>query len=128
MDANTLTSNLAYFTGTEAYHRWSPLSNNVLTDGCHYLAENAGAYWLFDAIDSHINGNAKALRSGFVMSHLKVLEVLGTKNAVLTITDGNEKIIAKQDIDFTDFPLPSIKLFSQITHEGFWVHMLVSEY
>lgn len=127
MDANTLKQELKQFYGTEAYHRWSSLTSSVLTDGCAYLAAQAGAYWLFDAIDSHINGNSKAMRAGFVVAHLKVLEVLGSKTAVLTITDGNENIIAKQEIDFTDFPLPEIKTYAQIADFG-WVHMLMSEY
>ncbi len=45
---------LSGFTGTDHYYRWSSLFRNcLLTDGTHYLAETAGAYWLMDAIASH---------------------------------------------------------------------------
>ena len=50
-------SNLAQFTGTEAYHRWSPLfPRMVLTDGAMFVAKHggtSGAFWLMDAIVSH---------------------------------------------------------------------------
>ena len=36
-------SDLAQFTGTESYHRWSPLfPRMVLTDGAMFVAENGG--------------------------------------------------------------------------------------
>ena len=55
---------LAGFSGTEEYHRYSPLFRRMLlTDGAKYVADNGGghgAYWLMDAIASH---QPKLLRS-----------------------------------------------------------------
>ena len=44
---------LRQFTGTTQWHRWSKLTELVCTDGAKYLADEAGAYWLLDAIASH---------------------------------------------------------------------------
>ena len=50
-------SQLAQFSGTDGYIRWSPLfPRMVLTDGAKFVADNggtSGAYWLMDAIASH---------------------------------------------------------------------------
>ena len=48
---------LNQFIGTEKYTRWSALSNSVLTDGALYVADTAGAYWLFDSIQAHLDNN-----------------------------------------------------------------------
>ena len=54
MDANEIQGGLSGFYGTEGYHRFSVLCPKLLlTDGAKWLAENAGAYWLMDAIGSH---------------------------------------------------------------------------
>lgn len=45
---------LGHHTGTEGYHRFSPLFRNLLlTDGAKALAEHAEAFWLMDLIGSH---------------------------------------------------------------------------
>ncbi len=46
---------LRQFTGTTQRHRWSSLTKLVCTDGAKYLADEAGAYWLLDAVASHQN-------------------------------------------------------------------------
>jgi len=49
----TALSQLGSFTGTEQYHRYSPLFPNlVLTDGVKFFAENADCFWLLDVIGS----------------------------------------------------------------------------
>jgi len=58
MNAETLTKNLQHFCGTEQYYpHWLGIR---YTDGVKYLADNAEAYWLIDAIASH---QPKALRN-----------------------------------------------------------------
>jgi hypothetical protein len=54
------------------------------------------------------------------------LKVNGTR-AVLTIDDGNGNVYAKQNIEYTDFPLNEIKLYCSFDGE-YWVIMLTSEY
>ena len=43
---------LALFTGTQQYYQLN--RHVVLTDGTRYLADEAGAYWLMDAIASYL--------------------------------------------------------------------------
>jgi hypothetical protein len=48
-------------------------------------------------------------------------------SAVVVIEDGNDHLIAKQVIDYTDFPLASITLYA-CWSDDVWVVMLPSEY
>ena len=48
-------------------------------------------------------------------------------SAKLSIEDGNGKVLAQQDIEFTDFPLESIDIWSQFDGNK-WIHLLPSEY
>ena len=53
LNINQFKENLAHFTGTEAYHKIS-IGKSCVTDGAKYVATQLGAFWLFDAISSHI--------------------------------------------------------------------------
>lgn len=124
MDADELTRNLAYFTGTEKWHKWNPLTPNyVLTDGALYLAENAGAFWLMDLIASYYHDQKVKAESFQVWK----LTVTG-ESAVVVCTDGNENELTRQDIPYTDFPLPEMTLFVGQDEEPYWVILLPSEY
>jgi hypothetical protein len=46
---------VSQFTGSLNHHRFSPLSKSALTDGAKFVADELQAYWLFDAIASHID-------------------------------------------------------------------------
>ena len=116
-------SELAQFTGTEEYHRFSPLFRNVLlTDGAKYLAEECGAYWLMDVIASHL----PSVKDHFAIAILTKTE--GDK-AFFTLQDDVpfKAMFAHQSIEFTDFPLDEIKLYV-IRDGGHWVILLPSEY
>ncbi len=118
-----LAHELTQFTGTEGYTRWSPLFRNfVLTDGTLYLAENAGAFWLMDAIASYY--------SNFKTEHFVIasLEKEG-KGWVLRLVDDvpASKTFARQVIEYSDFPLDSIKLYV-IRQDDLFVILLPSEY
>jgi hypothetical protein len=110
---------LPLFTGTQAYYRISPSA--VLTDGTKYLAEQAGAYWLMDAIAIFLPQFTG--KEDFISAKLTVT---GSK-AQLTLDDGNCRVLDRQQIDFTDFPLQSIQLYA-CWGGDFWVLMLPSEY
>ena len=120
-----LQANLNQFTGTQEYHRWSVLFPKiVLTDGALYLAEQAGAYWLMDAIGSH-QINPKVRWEGF---QVWILRVESDHQARLTCEDGNGKVITSQEIEYTDFTLPEVKLYA-IPQEGVGLMILLpSEY
>lgn len=119
---------LAGFIGTESYTnlRYPWLRRRfLLTDGTKYLADQAKAYWLMDAIASHQTNQAVAAEE-FQFWKLDVNE---QRAAVLTCTDGNDKELARQDIPYTDFPLTTITLYAALDEclDGLVV-MLTSEY
>lgn len=109
MDAKQLEIDLASFTGTEQYHRyWMGLK---LTDGAKYLADQAGAYWLMDAIASY---QPEAMRDPMLceMQFWK-LKVNADKSATLTCERDTDDVAFKQEIGYTDFPLDSVKVYVQ---------------
>jgi hypothetical protein len=120
MNVDELKAQLGQFTGTGHYSRFYP--RVFLTDGAVFLAEQAKSWWLLDVYASyllHIEGDAEPFTC------LKM--TVSDNSAMMVIEDGNEKIIAKQHIEYTDFPLPSIKLYGCWGEDG-WVVMLPSEY
>lgn len=116
---------LAQFTGSETLTRWSMLTRSVLTEGCVFVAERAGAYWLFDAIDSHLTTRGVTDETEFVVARLRV--DLAARTAELTLDDGNGLIWMTQTIPFTDFQLPELETYAVFNGQA-WTHMLPSEY
>ncbi len=119
MDAEDLKNSLGQFIGTERYYRINPIA--VLTDGTKYLADTAKAYWLVDAIASYLPKFTGL--EDFVVAELTVT---GSK-AELLLENGNGLVLDSQRIEYTDFPLPSIRIFACWGGE-FWVLMLPTEY
>ena len=114
-------ANLPNFYGTENYFRLSPVFPNfVLTDGALYLAENAGAFWLMDALASHL-GSYK--NEGFVVAKLFQFD----EGWNLQLEDGNDNTLAEQYIEYSDFPLDEITLYD-IAQDDRWIVLLPSEY
>ena len=127
-DQSTLESELAHFTGTETYtaldYPWLR-TKILLTDGAMYLAEKAKAFWLMDAIASH-QINKKVASEPFQAWQLTVNE---KHEAILTCSDGNKTVLARQEIPYTDFPLERISLYIALDEWlGGQVVMLTSEY
>lgn len=118
MDAHELEQNLRQFTGTEGYTRHS--HKIVLTDGALYLAENAACYWLLDLFASQLH-NIKNEE----FTCLKLSKVNSSCNVV--IDDGNGNELAKQHVEYTDFPLSAFTLYGCWAGD-YWVLMLPSEY
>jgi len=123
-----LEANLPYFTGTESYTnlRYPWLKGRfLLTDGTKYLAETAKAFWLMDAIASH-QTNKQVAAEPFQVWKLTVNE---QKQAALVCTDGNETVLVRQEIPYSDFPLSEITLYAeQSDYLAGRVVMLTSEY
>ena len=114
---------LPNFYGTENYFRLSPLFRTfVLTDGAKYLADAAGAWWLMDAIASHLGSYRD---EGFVVAKLQ--RATATNGWVLRLEDGNDGLLADQLIEFSDFPLDEITLYV-IQQDDLRVILLPSEY
>jgi len=131
MTAEELEHSLAGFTGTEAYHRWSPLfPKHVLTDGVKFLCEhggNSGAYWLADLIASY---HAKAMKDKSLRDiQFWTLKVDFEKKSAVAICERDTDDVAfKQKIEYTDFQLPEVKLYVQPTGNDEFCILLPSEY
>jgi len=126
--AAELEANLPHFTGTESYtnlrYPWLR-SRFLLTEGTKYLAETAKAFWLMDAIASH-QTNQQVAAEPFQVWKLTVNE---QKQAALVCTDGNETVLVRQEIPYSDFPLSEITLYAeQSDYLAGRVVMLTSEY
>jgi hypothetical protein len=104
--AAALRNELAHFTGSEQFFRHGLLPRIRYTEGVQYLAEKAGAYWLLDKIA------AEQLAPPLQAEHFQVwkLRVAGSKGAI-TVTDGDDRTIYEEQLDFTDFPLDQFSIW-----------------
>ena len=125
INLNQFKSDVAQFTGSLNHHRFSPLSKSALTDGAKFVADELQAYWLFDAIASHIEWPlyGKAEQHDMYFSKLTV----HGGSAKLVIDDGDGNVLASQDFDYTDFPVDEIEIWSAKA-DGYHVHYLPSEH
>jgi len=110
---------LNLFTGAQNYYRIS--RRHLLTDGTKYLAEQAECFWMMDAITSHLSEIGTA--DWFVV----VKTIVRNSVALMIYGDGNDHEHARQEIPYTDFPLPEITLYACWDGEH-WVIMLPNEY
>jgi hypothetical protein len=117
----TKTLNLEGFIGTERYYK-HPLGI-LYTDGVKYLAEEAGAYWLIDAIASW--QTSSKVKQDPMLQRIQFWKLLvkPDNSAVLTCEPDEDDVAITQEIEFTDFPLESVKLYLSDR-----VLMLLSEY
>lgn len=124
---------LPYFTGSQSFTRWSPLFPNcLLTEGALHIAESCGAYWLMDAIGSH-QYTAEVAAEDF-----QVWELIAPAHRVgqpaptswlLSMEDGNSNRVARQEIEYSDYPLPEgITIWACRNERGGLTLMLPSEY
>lgn len=114
-------SDLNQFTGTSNYYRhWT--RRFVYTDGVQYLVDKGEAHWLLDAIASH---QTRQLLSDPMLKEIQfwTLFVHPDGSAVLRCLRDTDDVALTQEIEYTDFPLNSIKLYLT---QG--VLMLPSEY
>ena len=119
VNAQELRAALRQYTGTTHYYRID--NKTLLTDGTYYMCEQAGAYWLITVFASYLH----ELKPEEWFTVLK-LDVTGS-SAKVTISDGNDNVLATQEIEYTDFPLPNLTLYGCWDSEH-WVLMLPSEY
>jgi hypothetical protein len=114
-------NNLAHFHGTDGYARY--MGNLLLTDGVQYMAEACGAFWLVDILYS-VQTKAEIKKVELQVLRLKKT---GEDTAIVTIENGNKKILFTQDIPFTDFPLEEMVIWGCIQDQHRIV-LLPSEY
>ena len=107
VSAPELEAALEQFIGSETWYRHSLARKIIYTDGVKYLAEAAGAYWLIDEVA--LTQNHRKVRGETFQ--VWTLRVLPNKKAILTCDDGNGNVVYSKEIEYTDFPLPEIKLY-----------------
>ena len=108
MTQKTLTkAALKQFTGTEIWHRHPLVSKLLYTDGLEYVAEAGGAYWLIDEIAFAQSTKTVAAKKFQIWR----LEVHDNREATLTCSDENSRVVSRKKIDYTDFPLPEITFY-----------------
>jgi hypothetical protein len=100
--------NTEQFTGSENWYKHALMRSVTYTDGAKYVADEAGAHWLLDIIATNqLRPEIKA--EEFQVWKLQVVE--GGGKGEITATDGNDRVIHSQVVDFTDFPEPGITLW-----------------
>jgi hypothetical protein len=99
-----LERNLAQFTGSEEYHKFSHFTRLLATDGVIYLAQSAECFWLLDILAS-VQNMPKIRRAS-----MQVL-IFNKSEGEVRIEDGNKNVLYKQKIDYTDFPLDEITIW-----------------
>ena len=124
MDANELQAQLANYTGSETFTRHGLHRRVLMTEGVVYLATQAQAFWLLDAIVSYLP-TPTVQCEGF---QVWTLTVDAAKHATLVLTDGNSKRpIITQEFHYTDFPLAEVVLWL-VQGGDMWTLMLQTEY
>jgi hypothetical protein len=117
MTQEITTSNLAQFYGSQECFFHPLFKAMKYTEGVKFVSDN-GANWLVVAVLSHAIGLMKKGEEFIVAKLVKT----ANGGALLTLDDGNDKILAKQEFSMTDFPLPSITFYCEN-----WMMMLPSE-
>jgi hypothetical protein len=118
-----LQNGLAHFIGSQEFTRLGPVFPGVImSEGVLFLAEKAGAFWLPDAIASHIVTNASLREEcqGLIFWHLQV----ENGSAVLTARkDSGLPALVTQEIEYTDFPLDEIEIWAGDNGEGYTLYL-----
>ena len=112
-----LQADLTAFIGTETWHRHPINRSTLLTDGVVYFADQAGAWWFLDIVATEV------MRFHRMKPFLVIDLIVNDGQADIRVTDGNDAMLFKRHIHFTDAP------------EGLWrfyltdnVVLLPSEY
>jgi hypothetical protein len=108
LTAESIERILMGFCGTMTYHPHSLGGKTLLlTEGCDFIRQALGAYWLFDLIASY---QGPALQ-GLYMQVWTITREIDKTNAVITCEDGDRHVIIIQDIPYTDFLLTSLTIW-----------------
>lgn len=103
-----ITSQLSTFHGTSEWHRYSgAFFPFTYTDGVAFLIEQCKCHWMLDILASY-QFDQKVRKEPF-----QVYEFTKHNDDSLTIVieDGNNNELARQEVEFTDFPLDEITLW-----------------
>jgi hypothetical protein len=98
---------LGQFTGSEHWYQHGLVRTITYTDGVKYVADAGGAYWLLDEIALAQRFIPAVKKEPFQVWTLTVSD----NHGVLICDDGNDYVVYKKQIPFTDFPLPKIRFY-----------------
>ena len=112
--AESLLNELSMFTGTENYYP-SSFGRLKLTDGIHFLREKANCYWLIDIVESVQYLKKVKEQARFIIWNI-------VKNGSKAVVEGHwdiesdggysdEKLVYRQKIEYTDFPLEKYEFY-----------------
>lgn len=123
-----LRQHLPHFTGDVQRYRHSLIRNVIYTEGVQYLAETAGAFWLIDAIASHLNSpefrQAAEQDPRIVDLHFWRLAVADDSSARLSArADTDVPTFIQQAIRLTDFPLPQLDVWVGFDGQYFTLYL-----
>lgn len=107
---SALRAELAQFTGSETWYRAGFPPHVIFTEGMHYLADAAGAHWLIEAIASHLVTKPKLKAHGLLFWKLE--KIPGGTWRLSARRDTGEPMVARQEIEYSDFPLDSIDVWT----------------
>lgn len=110
--AKRVRAELAGFYGSEQFYHLPAMCKEqlILTEGAHFVCQNCGggsagtAYWLMDLIASY-QGEPLFQTNDFQVWTLTIPPASETRKARIACTDGNENVLATQEIETTDFLL-----------------------
>jgi hypothetical protein len=97
---------LGQFIGTEYWYRHPLVRTVTYTDGARYVAEH-GAFWLLDIIAT--SQVIPAVRAESFQTWK--LSVQPDRTGIVTCEDGNKNEVYRQQLEFTDFPLPEVTFY-----------------
>jgi len=112
---------LSHFYGSDQLYFNGMFRGVQYTEGVIFLNHN-GAGWLVDVVLSHVCHTKKVKHEEFVDVKL----TMKGKKATVVFGDGNGNVLAKQVIEYTDFPLAEISFYVEGV-QGHKVMMLPSE-
>ncbi len=124
-------TDLDQFTGDDIRYM-HPLNKKVIyTPGVRYLAQEAQAYWLIDAIASYFGSDIMNLAMS-KDSRLKSLQfwrldVKDGKAVLIANADAGEEPFVRQEIEYTDFPLSEVEIWAGFDG-SLWTLYLPSEH
>lgn len=105
METQNIKTQLQNFHGTAEYHEHVSISQTLLlTDGAHFIREECSAYWLFDIIASYQDNLARLNFQVWIFQREE-------NHCEVRCEDGDDTVIIRQQIEFSDFPLEEIKLW-----------------
>jgi len=139
-------ADLTLFTGSEKFFRHPLFKKFIFTEGIKFVADKGSAYWLIDAIASYQpqvskTNQLKDFQIWVLSNYSESLVYWQREYAFIMPKKDNDAILTcwedspepksnpfiSQEIEFTDFCLPEIKLYVAC-NENMMTLMLPSEY